>query len=101
MHYQDSHLIMDFLGDGIRSVDVPDLGTLVTVRLVLTPDSGYTTFSLLLPCANVPAEAAALPGPYPVTTYAVTTVHHTGVVPGFQSGQQDHYAITELAGTAT
>src|SRR5438045_3725551 len=47
--YQDTHRTLTFSGDQVRLVDVPDLGTVVSVTLMLTPDAGSTTFSVLLP----------------------------------------------------
>jgi hypothetical protein len=65
--YQDSQRILDFTGQEIRVVDVPDVGTLVSVTIVLTVDSGSTTFTVLLPRVNLPAPPA-LPAAVPVVT---------------------------------
>ena len=99
LHYQDSVGSRDFAGQEIRINEVPDLGTLVSVTLHLTVDSGSTSFTLLLPRVNLPAPPA-LPVAVPVTTDAITTMHHLSLVPAFQRGQQDTYTITRLTGTA-
>ena len=44
--YHDSHRTLSLNGNEIRSVNVPDLGTLVSVTIVLTVDTGSTTFSV-------------------------------------------------------
>jgi hypothetical protein len=100
LHYH--HLnspIRDFSGEEIRVLQVPDIGTLVSVTLQLTVDSGSTTFTLLLPRVNLPAPPA-LPAMVPVSTDAITTVRHLSLVPALQLGQQDFYTITRVHGTA-
>jgi hypothetical protein len=67
LHYHHGPVIRDFTGSEIRLVEVPDLGTLVSVTILLTIDSGSTTFTLLLPRVNLPAPPA-LPALVPVTT---------------------------------
>ena len=67
--------------------------------LLLTVDSGSTTFTLFLPRVNLPAPPA-LPALVPVTTEGVTTTHRFSVLPPLQHGQQDFYAVTNLQGTA-
>ena len=42
--YQDAHRALSFHGDEVRAVDVPDLGTVVSVTLVRSVDTGATTF---------------------------------------------------------
>jgi hypothetical protein len=98
-HYQDSQRILDFTGQEIRVVDVPDVGTLVSVTIVLTVDSGSTTFTGLLPRVNLPAPPA-LPAAVPVVTDGITTIHHFSLVPAFQHGQQDFYSVVPLTGLA-
>jgi hypothetical protein len=97
--YQDSHLSCSFTGDAIRAVNVPDIGTLISVTLVETVDTGSTTFTLVLPRVNLPAPPA-LPALVPVAADGITTVHNFSPVPAFQYGQQDQYSVTSLTGTA-
>ena len=99
LHYNGPQGAKDFTGQEIRQVDVPDLGTLVSVTIVLTVDSGSTTFTLLLPRVNLPAPPA-LPVAVPVATDGITTAHHFSLVPAFNHGQQEFYTVTKLHGTA-
>jgi hypothetical protein len=79
--------------------EVPDLGTLVSVTIHMTIDTGSTTFTLLLPHVNLPAPPA-LPAAVPVTTDGVTTLHRFSTVLALQNGQQEFYTVTPLQGTA-
>jgi hypothetical protein len=98
-HYNGPQGVKNFTGEQIRQVEVPDLGTLVSVSIALTPDSGSTTFTLLLPRVNLPAPPA-LPAAVPVTTDGITTAHHFSLVPAFDHGQQEFYTVATLHGTA-
>ena len=98
LHYHHGPVIRDFTGSEIRLVEVPDLGTLVSVTILLTIDSGSTTFTLLLPRVHLPAPA--LPALVPVTTQGITTGHRFSVLPPLQHGQQEFYTVTPLQGTA-
>jgi hypothetical protein len=89
----------NFTGNEIRVVEVPDLGTLVSVTIVMTVDTGSTSFTVLLPRVNLPAPPA-LPAFVPVATDAITTVHHLSLLPSFQHGQQEFYTVTPLQGEA-
>src|SRR6516164_7651491 len=57
--YHDGHRALNFSGDQIRRVDTPDLGSIVSVTLLLTVDAGSTTFSVLLPAVNLPNRLGA------------------------------------------
>ena len=48
LHYQDSQHNLNFSGNSIRAVEC-DLGTVVSVTIQLTVDSGSTSFSVLIP----------------------------------------------------
>ena len=98
-HYHHGPVSLDFAGSAIRVADVPDVGTLVSVTIAMTTDSGSTSFTLLLPRVNLPPPPA-LPAMVPVTTDGITTHHHLSLVPAFQHGQQDFYSVTRLHGTA-
>ena len=96
--YHDSHRTLSFHGDEIRSVDVRDLGTVVSVTIVLTVDTGSTTFTLLLPRVNIASQ-----GPLtsvPVSTEGITTVHAGPFGPPFGHAQEEFYTVTSLTGTA-
>ncbi|MCW2556980.1 MAG: hypothetical protein JWP55_944 [Mycobacterium sp.] len=93
--YHDSFRALSFFGDEVRTVDVPDLGTVVSVTIVQTIDTGSTSASLLVP--NV-----VLPSPLPVSinTELVTTRHLFFVV-AFGHPQRDVYSVTALTGVAS
>jgi hypothetical protein len=99
LHYHDGSVIRDFTGSEIRVAEVPDLGTLVSVTILLTVDSGSTTFTLLLPRVNLPAPPA-LPVAIPVSTDGITTGHRFSILPPLLHGQQEFYTVTPLQGTA-
>jgi hypothetical protein len=94
--YQDAHRTLTFSGDQIRTVDVPDLGMLVSVTLMLTVDSGSTTFSLMIPRVNLPGEQSV-----PISTDGITTVHRFSLIPVLNQGQRDFYTVTRLSGSAS
>jgi hypothetical protein len=98
LHYHDAFRVLDFTGADIRAVDVPDVGTLVSVTIFLTVDSGSTTFTVLLPLVNLPAPPL-LPASVSVTTEGITTVHHFSIF--ITDGQQEFYTVTKLTGTAS
>src|SRR5215469_5576113 len=97
LFYQDSMRTLDFKGQQVRIVQVPDLGTLVSVTIFLTVDSGSTTFTVLLPTTNLPAQPLSSA---PVSTDGITTAHHFSLVPAFQHGQQEFYSVTPMTGLA-
>jgi hypothetical protein len=99
LHYHHGPVIRDFTGSEIRVVEAPDLGTLVSVTILLTVDSGSTTFTVLLPRVNLPAPPA-LPTLVTVATEGITTVHRFSVFPPLLYGQQEFYTVTPLQGTA-
>jgi hypothetical protein len=92
-HFQNGSTNLNFAGPQIRVVPNPDLGTLVSVTVHLTIDSGSTTFTVLLPVVEVdgthPVE--------PVHTDGITTLHR--LLPGL--GQKEFYTVTALAGSAS
>jgi hypothetical protein len=100
LHYHQGAVMRDFTGSEIRVAEVPDLGTLVSVTILLTVDSGSTTFTMLLPRVNL-AAPPALPAAVPVTTDGVTTLHRFSTVLALQHGQQEFYTVTRLQGTAS
>ena len=53
--YQDAHRSLVFRCEQAHVVDVPELGTCVTVTLDVTPDAGSTTATLLIPTVVLPA----------------------------------------------
>ncbi|HET9377838.1 MAG TPA: hypothetical protein VFO40_22900 [Chthoniobacterales bacterium] len=94
--YHDPQLTRGFRGNEIRNVDVPDLGTIVSVTLHPTVDFGSTTFSLLVPQVNLVDRLGASA---PIRTIGITTVHRGGILPP-RYGQRELYTETALSGTA-
>jgi hypothetical protein len=93
LQYQDGVQVLHFTGDQIRLVTL-DIGTLVTVTIRLTVDTGSTSFTLVLPQVNLgPLNEAQ------IKTFGVTTVHRFSVVPELNRGQTELYTVTELSGT--
>jgi len=96
--YHDPRQTQNFIGNQIRTVEVPDLGTVVSVTLSITVDSGSTTFSVLLPQVNLPNQPGASVF---IRTTGITTLHRLSIVPGLNFGQQEIYTVTRLTGTAS
>jgi hypothetical protein len=78
---------------------VPDLGQVVSVTLVFTPDLGSTTFSLLVPRVQLAGPSGV--SSVPVSTDGITVHHRFSLVPALNHGQQDLYTVTRLQGTAS
>ena len=94
--YQDSIRTLHHKGQEVRVVQVPDLGSVVSITIFLTVDSGSSTFTVLLPRVNLPAQPFSSA---PVSTDGITTAHHFSILQAFQHGQQDFYNVTPLTGT--
>jgi hypothetical protein len=94
LQYHDPSQTLDFSGDQITTTPSP-IGTLVTVTIRRTVDSGSTTFSLLVPQVNLGHSTSAS-----IRTFGVTTVHRFSIVPFLAQGQTELYTVTELQGTA-
>jgi len=92
--YHDPLRNLSFAGSDIRTVDVPDIGTIVSVTLTITVDVGSTTFSVFIPHALVSAGQSD-----PVTTEAITTIHRMPFGPQLP-GQLELYRVTRLTGVA-
>jgi hypothetical protein len=89
---------LSFSGNQIRSVDVADLGVIVSVTLQLTVDAGSTTFSVLLPQTTLVQQSPS--SSVPVTTEGITT-HHAGPLLPPAQGQHEFYTVTRLTGSAS
>lgn len=92
--YQDGHQSLSFHGDEIRTTPT-DLGTLVSVTIRKTVDTGSTTFTLLLPRVNLQKTLTAS-----ITTEGITTEHRISPVPALNQGQLDTFTVTHLTGNA-
>jgi hypothetical protein len=94
--YRDATHDVDRSGDDIRSEDT-QIGTLVTIGIVVTPDVEAVSFSLVVPRVNLG------PNNQPVTlqTIGVRTTDHTTVFgPGPILGAGQTYETFDLTGTA-
>ena len=95
LSYQDPMRALSFTGDQIRRVE-GDLGAIVSVTIVTTPDAGSTSFSLLVPHVNVSPF-----GSVSISTEGITTHHTFSIVPALDRGQRDFYHVTPMHGTAS
>jgi hypothetical protein len=94
MTYQDPYQGMSFSEDELRTVEC-DLGTLVSVTLRMTVDTGSTSLSVLIPRVRIEQGTIAA-----IHTECVTTVHRFSVNPSFHPEQLDTYSVVPLNGTA-
>jgi hypothetical protein len=85
-----------FTGTQITTTASP-LGTLVTVTIQMTVDSGSTTFTLLVPRVNL----NNLQDNVQITTEGITTHHRFSIFPAAMHGQLDTYSVQELSGSAS
>jgi hypothetical protein len=93
--YQDATQVLSFTGDQIRT-DQTEIGTLVSVTIHLTVDSGSTTFTLLVPRVNLGPSNQA-----PIATEGITTLNRFSLVPVLDLGQTQRYSVVALTGTAS
>ncbi|WP_375510789.1 hypothetical protein [uncultured Nostoc sp.] len=93
-NYQEQKQTLNFAGDEIRTVDT-EIGTLVTVTIKKTVDTGNTTFSLLIPRVNLGSSNEVK-----VETKGITTTNRFSVIPQFNQGQKQIYTTIHLKGTA-
>ena len=93
--YQDAFRSLAFRGNEVRIVEVPDLGTVVSVTIVETVDTGYTSFSLLVPDVDLPTDQSSVS----INTEGITTVHRIFVAL-IGHPQSETYTVTPLNGTA-
>jgi len=76
--------------------DATEIGTLVTVTIRMTIDTGSTSFTLLVPTVNLgPSNHAT------IHTEGITTIHRFSIIPMFNQGQTELYSVSPLTGTAS
>ena len=92
--YQDANQTLSFRGDEIRTATT-EIGTLVSVSIRRTVDTGSTTFTVLLPDVGLDGTNSAA-----ITTQGITTIHRFSVIPAFNHGQKELYSYVALRGTA-
>jgi hypothetical protein len=93
-HYQDGKIDKTFSGSQIHVTEDPLLGTIVSVLVILTVDSGSTTFSLLIPRVNLGTSLAVN-----ISTLGISTEHKFSIV-GPVAPQSDLYTGHVMTGTA-
>lgn len=94
-HYKDATLDKTFSGNQIQVTNVPLLGTVVSVLIRLTIDSGSTAFSLLIPRTNL-GNANSVK----ISTVGITA-EHKFTIAGPIAPQSDLYTAHVLNGTAS
>lgn len=94
LQYHDSAQTLQFSGDEIRTVEA-EIGTLVTVTIRMTVDTGSTSFTLVIPQVNLDSSNHVN-----IHTFGITTVHRFSVIPAFNHGQTELYTVSQLSGTA-
>jgi hypothetical protein len=92
--YTSPFVTHTFTGDQIKT-EPSVLGTLVSVTILKTVDSGSTTFTVLIPRINLNAGEALA-----VTTEGFTTHHRFSIFPPAMHGQLDTYGVITLTGNA-
>jgi hypothetical protein len=93
LSYHDRFRNLNFRGKDVQ-VEKTQIGDLVTVAIAPSIDSGFTSFSILIPKTNV-SDA----GHVNVTTVGVTTLHRRLVVGPPLLGQTEIYHTHHLVGT--
>ena len=93
--YQDAiNPPITFTGDQIRRVDSPDLGTVVSVTIRPSVDTGSTTLSVLVPRVTLLSSQEI----DHIATEGIIVVHRIPLLPPV--GQLDSYTSVRLRGTA-
>lgn len=90
--YQDAHLSKTFTGDEMRVVEAGDI-RIVTVSIARETDTGYTSFSLVVPGVHLSNGT-----PAPIATIGITSTHRRGNIPFV--GQLDTFSAVDLTGSA-
>lgn len=94
LEYKDKQKKLSFSGDEIKTTET-EIGTLVTVTIHKTLDTGSITFSVLIPDVNLGNNKEAK-----ITTQGITTVKRFSTIPTLNQGQRQTYTVTPLFGTA-
>jgi hypothetical protein len=91
--YKDAQQEQNFTGDEIRTQET-ELGTLVTVSVKKTVDTGYTSFTLILPNVHLGNTQQ------PINALAIEVQHRSGQLPVV--GSLDTYQhVYHLHGSAS
>jgi hypothetical protein len=93
--YHHGAVAKAFVGtDEIQAIETA-LGTVVSVAILMTIDTGSTSFSVLIPRVNETAGQRTV-----INTEGITTTHRFSVIPALDQGQLDAYTVVPLHGTA-
>jgi hypothetical protein len=92
--YQGSHGNLTLTANDIRSEETV-LGTLITIFLVRTVDTGSVTLTLLLPGINLAGTTEQ-----PIQTIAIETQNLFSILDRNQARQTQIYQVYNLQGTA-
>lgn len=95
LSYHDPSRSLTFNGDQIETIET-SLGSVVSVRIAGTIDTGWTSFSVLIPRMNIEQGEQAM-----VHTVGITTIHRFSLIPSLNTGQLDRYTVTPLRGSAS
>ena len=92
--YKKGKIQRSFSGEEIRTIE-NDLGTVVSVTIVMSVDTGSTSFSVLIPKVNLASTAGATAK---IATQGIETTHKFSMIPAFNKGQADTYKVISLTG---
>src|SRR5437763_16123056 len=92
--YQGSHGNLTFTANDIRSEETV-LGTLITIFLVRTVDTGSVTLTLLLPGVNLAGTTEQ-----PIQTVAIETHNLFSILDRNKARQTQTYQVYNVQGTA-
>lgn len=93
MSYQDSTYNLTFTSDRVTLIDVPALGTLISVTIAAGTDT-TTTFNFVLPPVVIPGQS----GDVGVDTFGISAVQTKSA--SSTSPQTTTYTAINLSGTA-
>jgi hypothetical protein len=96
LSYQDAHDSKSFAKNELRVSQSSDLGLIVSATLMVTPDLGATTLSLLLPAVSLPPGIGSSA---PITAVSILTFHRTPLFP-IGVSQRETFTVTDLTGSA-
>jgi hypothetical protein len=96
LRYESADKTMDFSGREIRTEASGDLGTLVSVSIWRTIDSGSASFTLILPRVVLGPRDEEVH----IEVVGITTAHRFSVVRMLNRGQLDASSQVALSGTA-
>ncbi len=94
LSYDDGTQFKNFSGEEIRTVGT-EIGTLVSVTIRKTKNSGSTTFTILIPKIELDSTNQAY-----FKTEGIITRHKFSINPSLNIGQLDSYKFVLMQGTA-